>query len=96
MPLELDDRAHALENEYIYHKEQELMEKLKAKISSENLSAGAMDCPKCDGKLVETKFENVKIDVCDGCTGVWLDAGEFAQLANHETENKGWFSRHFG
>ncbi len=96
MPLELDDRAHALENEYIYRKEREMMEKLKAKISSENLSAGEMKCPKCDGKLVETKFENVKIDVCDNCTGVWLDASEFAQIAHHDTENKGWFSRHFG
>lgn len=96
MPLELDDRAHALENEYIYRKEQELMEKLKAKISSENLSAGEMNCPKCEGKLVETKFENIKIDVCDTCTGVWLDAGEFAQIAHHDADNKGWFSRHFG
>ncbi|MCY7374503.1 MAG: zf-TFIIB domain-containing protein [Pyrinomonadaceae bacterium] len=96
MPLELDDRGHALENEYIYRRERELMEKLKAKISSENLSASAMNCPKCDGKLVETDFENIKIDVCSACTGVWLDAGELAQIAHHETENKGWFSRHFG
>ena len=96
MPLELDDRANALENEYIYRKERELMEKLKSKISTENLSAGEMNCPKCEGKLVETDFENVKIDVCDKCTGVWLDAGEFAQIAKHEAENKGWFNRHFG
>ena len=72
------------------------MEKMKAKISGETVAAGANDCPKCDGKLVETNFENVKIDVCDQCTGVWLDAGEFARLAHHDTENKGWFSRHFG
>ena len=96
MPIELEDRAHALEDEYIYRQEKEMMAKLRAKITSENLSAGAMECPKCDGKLVETKFENINIDVCDTCTGVWLDAGEFAQIANHETENKGWFSRHFG
>ncbi len=98
MPIELEDRANALENEYIYRKEKELMEKLRSKISSENLSAGELNCPKCDGKLVETNFENVKIDVCDKCTGVWLDAGEFALIANHEneSENKGWFSRHFG
>ena len=96
MPIEMEDRAHALEDEYIYRKEKEMMEKLKTKISVDKLSAGDMNCPKCDGKLVEANFENIKIDVCDKCTGVWLDAGEFAQIAHHETENKGWFSRHFG
>ncbi len=96
MPLELDDRGRALENEYIYRKEREMMEKLKTKISSENLTAGDLSCPKCDGKLVETNFENIKIDVCNGCTGVWLDAGELAQIAHHDTENKGWISRVFG
>ena len=96
MAVDLEDRGHALENEYFRRREMELIEKMKSKISSENLSAGVMNCPKCDGKLVETNFENVKIDVCDKCTGVWLDAGEFAQLAHHDTENKGWFSRHFG
>ena len=96
MPMEMDDRGRALENEYFHRKEQELMEKMKSKISSENLSAGVLNCPKCDGKLIETNFENVKIDVCDKCTGAWLDAGELAQLVHHDTENKGWLSRHFG
>jgi len=96
MSVELEDRGRALENEYFRRQEQELIEKMKSKINSEGLSAGAMQCPKCDGKLVETNFENIKIDVCDSCTGVWLDAGEFAQIANHEHENQSWFSRHFG
>ncbi len=96
MSVELEDRGRALENDYFRRQEQELIAKMKSKINAEGLSAGEMDCPKCDGKLVETNFENIKIDVCSGCTGVWLDAGEFAQIANHENENKGWFSRHFG
>ena len=95
MPIELDDRGRALENEYFRRQEQELIEKMKSKLSAENAQAGNLDCPKCDGKLVETDFEAIKIDVCNKCTGVWLDAGELAQIAHHE-ENKGsWFGRWF-
>lgn len=95
MPIEMDDRGRALENEYIYRKEREMMEKLKTKISSENLTASEMNCPKCDGKLVETNFENIKIDVCNQCSGSWLDAGELAQIVD-KNENSGWLSRVFG
>lgn len=94
--VSLEDRAHALENEYFRRKELELVEKMKAAIASENSRRTELKCPKCDGTLHETNYENVKIEVCDGCHGVWLDAGELAQVAHHETENKGWLGRFFG
>jgi uncharacterized protein with PIN domain len=93
MSIELDDRGRALENEYFRRQEQELIQKMKAKLNAENVSASNLDCPKCDGKLVETDYENIKIDVCTNCTGVWLDAGELAQIAVREDDGGGWFSR---
>lgn len=94
MPVELDDRGRALENEYFRNKERELLEKIKAKIASDAARATEADCPKCDGKLHETDFENIKIDVCDQCHGVWLDAGELTQLTHKDAQ--GWFGRVFG
>ena len=94
MPLELDDRGRALENEYFRNKEKELLEKMKAKIASDEAQSTDVQCPKCDGTLHETNFENIKIDVCDKCHGVWLDAGELAQLT-HRDEG-GWFGKIFG
>ena len=94
MPIELDDRGRALENEYFRRHEQELIEKMKSKLSAENAQAGDLSCPKCDGKLVETDFDSIKIDVCSKCTGVWLDAGELAQIAAKD-KNEGWFGRVF-
>ncbi len=94
MAVDLEDRGHALENEYFRRKEQELIEKMKAKIGSEDSRQSEMQCPRCDGNLHETNYENVKIDVCDKCSGVWLDAGELAQIA-HKDENTGWFGRAF-
>ena len=95
MAIDLDERGKAMENEYFHRKEQEVIDKMKAKLAAENLEASALDCPKCDGKLVETDFENIKIDVCNACSGVWFDAGELAQVVGKE-EEKGWFGRVFG
>lgn len=94
MAIELDERGKALENEYFRKKEQELIEKMKAKLAAEETKDLHLECPKCDGKLLETEYETVVIDVCDKCSGVWLDAGELAQVVDQEDES-GWLSRFF-
>ena len=94
MPIELDDRGRALENEYFRTKERELLEKMRAKVASDEAKATEMKCPKCDGTLHETNFENIKLDVCDKCHGAWFDAGELAQIT-HKDEG-GWFGKIFG
>ncbi|MCA1624604.1 MAG: zf-TFIIB domain-containing protein [Acidobacteria bacterium] len=95
MSIELEDRGRALENEYFRRREQELIEKMKTKLSSENAQASGLKCPKCDGSLVEADYENIKIDVCENCAGVWLDAGELAQIVDKD-EGKSWVGRIFG
>lgn len=95
MSVEMEDRGRALENEYFHRKEKELIEKMKSKVAAGNSRATEMNCPKCDGKLAETDFENIKIDVCGNCSGVWLDAGELAQIVDQD-KNEGWFGRVFG
>jgi uncharacterized protein len=91
----LEDRAHALENEYFRRKEAELIEKMRAKLASENRGASELECPKCHGNLVESEFEGIRIDVCNNCHGVWLDAGELAQIAHHEQHKGSWITRWF-
>lgn len=90
----MDDRGRALENDYFRRREQELIDKMKAKLQDESTRSLEMQCPKCDGTLHETDYENIKIDVCDKCHGVWLDAGEMAQIS-HRDEG-GWFGKLFG
>ncbi|MFN0279018.1 MAG: zf-TFIIB domain-containing protein [Pyrinomonadaceae bacterium] len=92
MPIDIDERGQALENEYFRRKEQELIDKMKAKLAEEESKSLDIKCPKCDGTLVETDFEKIKIDVCDKCTGVWLDAGELTQIAEKD-EKTGWFGK---
>ncbi len=95
MPIDLEDRGSALENEYFHRKEKELIAKMKAKIEGEDAKSLEISCPKCDGTLIETDFEKIKIDVCSKCSGVWLDAGELTLIADKD-EEKGWFGKLFG
>jgi len=94
----MDDRRRGLEEEYFRRKDQEAIEKLRAKmkVAAEAKAAGlsSMKCPRCDGSLKETKFEEVLIDTCDKCGGVWLDSGEFEQI--NKKDKGGWFSRYWG
>jgi uncharacterized protein len=90
MAIDLDDRGQALENEYFRRREQELIAKMKEKLAGEDTKTTEMQCPRGDGTLHETDYENIKIDVCDTCGGVWLDAGELAQIAEKDKET-GWF-----
>jgi hypothetical protein len=95
MPIDLGERGQALENDYFRRKEQELIAKMKEKLADEGSHSLDIKCPKCDGTLVETDFESIKIDVCDKCSGVWLDAGELTHVATKDQES-GWFGKLFG
>ena len=95
MPIELEDRARALENEYFRKREQELIEKLKGHIAVENAKSLEIKCPKCDGTLMEADFQHIKVDICNTCHGVWFDAGELAQVLDHDKQG-GWFDKLFG
>ena len=94
----MDERRKGLEEEYFRRKDQEAIEKLRAKmkVAEEAKAAGlsSMKCPRCDGSLKESKFEEVMIDTCDKCGGVWLDSGELEQLI--QKDKGGWFSRYWG
>ena len=35
-----------------------------------------MECPACKGFLITVEYDQVEVDVCTSCRGVWLDSGE--------------------
>ena len=39
-----------------------------------------MDCPVCKGAMVVLELQDVEVDHCFGCSGIWLDAGELELL----------------
>lgn len=92
----MDDRRKDLEAEYFHRKNQEAIEKLRAKMKAAAQAAApsSIKCPRCDGSLKEIKLEDVLIDMCDKCAGVWLDSGELEQLT--KKGKAGWFGRLWG
>ena len=38
------------------------------------------DCPNCKTPMTETSYEEISIDKCNTCKGVWLDMGELEKV----------------
>ena len=45
-----------------------------------------MKCPRCSSVLTETEYDGVEIEVCSGCQGEWLFAGELQKIVEHHDE----------
>ena len=86
-----DERRRGLEEEYFRRKDKESLDRLRAALS-EQAGEGpvTMSCPRCDGRLHEKTFDEVRIDQCDRCHGVWLDAGELEQIVREESSPGRW------
>lgn len=39
-----------------------------------------MDCPVCKNAMITLQLQEVEIDFCGDCGGIWLDAGELELL----------------
>jgi hypothetical protein len=90
----MDDRRRGLEEEYFHRKNQEAIAKLREKMrlaaQAKEAGTSSMKCPRCDsGILKEIFIEEVPIDTCDKCAGVWLDSGELEKLT--QTDIARWF-----
>ena len=56
-----------------------------------------MKCPKCGSDLKEINLNDVMIDLCIACKGIWLDSGELKLLTEGEARlSKGFISKLFG
>jgi uncharacterized C2H2 Zn-finger protein len=90
------------EQEYFVRKELERLKalreehrrRLEAQSLAERKQLHWMHCPKCGDDLEETMLGAVAVDVCPGCGGLFLDAGELDKIL--EEQQRGAFSRALG
>ena len=47
-----------------------------------------MDCPVCKNAMITLELEEVEIDYCTDCGGIWLDAGELEMLLGEPEKAK--------
>ena len=47
-----------------------------------------MDCPVCKAAMIVLELDEVEIDYCADCQGIWLDAGELELLLEDAAESR--------
>jgi uncharacterized protein len=86
-----DKKPSRTEDEYFVKQDAELIKEQRARLDTQRASAERqshfMKCPKCGHDLVETNFQQIKIDRCPSCHGVWFDAGE-VEMMEHLDQSK--------
>ncbi len=93
----LRDVERGREDQYFAQRDRELIERLRrerdAAVEEAQRAAALNRCPKCGTALRQREHRGVKVDECPSCGGIWLDHGEFEELAGRESE--GWLGRFF-
>jgi Zn-finger nucleic acid-binding protein len=54
-----------------------------------------MKCPKCGTNLAEINYQNVMIDTCSECKGIWLDQGELDLIGRGKAQVTKRFFKNF-
>jgi hypothetical protein len=89
-----DERKKALENDYIYRHEKELLEKKKVEVDDKLAREHSRNrCPKCGDPIKPVTFRGVPLDRCPGCGGVWLGPNDLRILASKD--HRTWFEKWF-
>jgi hypothetical protein len=47
-----------------------------------------MNCPVCKSPMIILELNEIEIDYCSSCSGVWLDSGELELLIDNESEKE--------
>jgi hypothetical protein len=99
------DKPSDKEDEFFMKMEAEKLKKLRGHLDkkrdedSKNMRKEShwMKCPKCGADLEEINYQNVMIDRCTECLGIWLDHGELELLAQAGAKlTTGFIDRLFG
>jgi uncharacterized C2H2 Zn-finger protein len=82
--MPMDEKPSRNEDEYFGKKNLEIIHEMRMKLDAARKSDGRKahqnKCPRCGSDLKEQHAEQVKIDECPECGGIWLDKGELEQL----------------
>ena len=72
------------ENEYFARRDAEWLKEQRAALDREREARTSaheqLVCPRCGGGLFVRDVAHVKIDICEKCSGTWLDAGELEMV----------------
>jgi len=92
-----DEYFMKLDQERLANMRSELDQQRKEQSNLHRKDTHWMKCPKCGRDLEEINYQNVMIDRCPDCKGVWLDHGELELLGKGDAKvTKGLLEKIFG
>lgn len=101
--MTLEKHGKQKEEQWIKEQEQKLIEKIKGKREEkikqklreeeqkkrkELKELHYLHCPKCGCDMTEIYLEEIKIDKCSFCEGIFFDKGELEELLKKKIEQK--------
>jgi len=91
----ITDTGYDQEDAYFHQKDAELLAKRRAELDAQRgvSGVGNLRCPRCGSEMNEVLVEHVKVGLCSGCGGVFLDKGELEILTH--AKSGGFFKRLF-
>lgn len=91
--------GYDMESKFIHEKEvaqrEQLQEERAAAKKAQEKESHWMKCPKCGNDMAEIELDNVMIDQCGECNGVYFDAGELDLVLKRE-ESKSFIDKFKG
>lgn len=97
--MAIEEKPSRNEDEYFARRDAELMKERRAKLDvereSNERSSHHNKCPKCGCDLREQEHNQVKVDECVECGGIWLDKGELGMIEDFDRRGSGFMSSLF-
>jgi len=93
----LRDKERADEDRFFAERDRALLDKMRGQdeasreATAREVARGR--CPKCGSRLSESSHDDVTVQECSSCGGIWLDKRELAHLSQQEAES--WLGRFF-
>jgi ribosomal protein L37AE/L43A len=87
----LREKERGEEDQHFAKRDRELLQRMRARtepvdeISARETAQGR--CPKCGKRLETGRVDDVVLEECASCNGVWLGRDEIAKLARRESES---------
>ena len=94
----LREKERGEEDQFFAKRERELLEKLRGQDESvrdataPGIARGR--CPKCGSRLTPNMFDDIVVETCSSCRGIWLDRDQVAAVSARESAS--WLARVFG
>jgi ribosomal protein L37AE/L43A len=87
----LRDKERGEEEQHFAKRDRELLDKMRARTeAADEMTAREQArgrCPKCGNQLESRRVDDIVLEECASCRGIWLGRDEIAKVSRRESES---------